>query len=479
MPTPAYEPSVFPTVSDVVAEGFDDFQRIVMKNPSFTQLTDKQITTVTGSLLPYSAYYDSFSIDTQQQQSQQPHQPQQQQVAQQAQPLQQVRHVPTADDGSKFAAFQAVLASPFTPAPKVLSTPSNSEQSHTVKKSQLGTASLKGLKKLSSRRSSKRDGRPSPGRRTSPNSRLRCDVCNQLYSRKDNLRAHQRVHNGEKPYKCNECGASFRWLGALRTHQATHKSTCTSSDQNDTPLTQSSSQNCSSDASKSPSIANMPTNTDFAGDFDGTGLATTSQVELLLEQCAIPPNVESTPDVAMYDDISNVVSNAATANTIPNVATANASLNTSRNASTNASAITATTTSMTTNAAAQPMVHESSGFKNNVPSCPSICNNMNNIGNPDNNFGLNYSSVVNSPVNNCDNNLFPYASHASSLNDNIRSFQHSPYVPVPTNDGITDKCEDFFQWDKPDDPFSFNDSFLTDSSVLSELVPDWMPVRAA
>lgn len=80
------------------------------------------------------------------------------------------------------------------------------------------------VKKASTSRRTKRQGTHTPGRRTSPNSTLRCNVCNQLYSRKDNLRAHQRVHNGKKPYKCMECDAAFRWLGALRTHQATHKS---------------------------------------------------------------------------------------------------------------------------------------------------------------------------------------------------------------------------------------------------------------
>lgn len=60
---------------------------------------------------------------------------------------------------------------------------------------------------------------PCRGRRTSPNSNLQCDICGQFYSRRDNLRVHQRVHSGEKPYKCGQCGIRFRWLGALRTHE--------------------------------------------------------------------------------------------------------------------------------------------------------------------------------------------------------------------------------------------------------------------
>lgn len=54
----------------------------------------------------------------------------------------------------------------------------------------------------------------------SSNSTVRCPVCSQTYSRKDNLRAHMRIHSGERPYQCKQCSNAFRWLGALRKHVA-------------------------------------------------------------------------------------------------------------------------------------------------------------------------------------------------------------------------------------------------------------------
>lgn len=55
-----------------------------------------------------------------------------------------------------------------------------------------------------------------------PNESLRCDVCHQYYSRRDNLRVHQRVHTRVRPYQCRFCAQRFRWLGALRNHEANH-----------------------------------------------------------------------------------------------------------------------------------------------------------------------------------------------------------------------------------------------------------------
>ncbi|CAN8068812.1 unnamed protein product [Agarophyton chilense] len=60
------------------------------------------------------------------------------------------------------------------------------------------------------------------GRRTAANSNLQCGVCHQFYSRRDNLRVHQRVHTGERPFSCRYCMQPFRWQGALRNHEGIH-----------------------------------------------------------------------------------------------------------------------------------------------------------------------------------------------------------------------------------------------------------------
>lgn len=50
-----------------------------------------------------------------------------------------------------------------------------------------------------------------------------CEICGQYYSRRDNLRVHQRLHSGEMPYECQYCRQRFRWLGALRNHESNHR----------------------------------------------------------------------------------------------------------------------------------------------------------------------------------------------------------------------------------------------------------------
>ncbi|NWT93446.1 ZN551 protein, partial [Urocynchramus pylzowi] len=42
------------------------------------------------------------------------------------------------------------------------------------------------------------------------------------FSIKYQLTEHQKIHTGEKPYKCGECGKSFRESLALIRHQVIH-----------------------------------------------------------------------------------------------------------------------------------------------------------------------------------------------------------------------------------------------------------------
>ncbi|MGH0166708.1 UNVERIFIED_CONTAM: hypothetical protein FKN15_050914 [Acipenser sinensis] len=50
----------------------------------------------------------------------------------------------------------------------------------------------------------------------------RCSDCRKSFNLLQNLRRHQRVHKGEKPYRCSDCGKSFCLLQNLRIHQRIH-----------------------------------------------------------------------------------------------------------------------------------------------------------------------------------------------------------------------------------------------------------------
>lgn len=53
-----------------------------------------------------------------------------------------------------------------------------------------------------------------------------CDVCGKVYTRRDNLREHLRVHAGEvtrrKRHQCSQCPKMFHGASLLKIHERTH-----------------------------------------------------------------------------------------------------------------------------------------------------------------------------------------------------------------------------------------------------------------
>ncbi|KFQ34508.1 Zinc finger protein 256, partial [Mesitornis unicolor] len=46
-----------------------------------------------------------------------------------------------------------------------------------------------------------------------------CKVCGKMFKKKIFLIRHQRIHSGERPYKCGECGKAFSHSYSLVIHQ--------------------------------------------------------------------------------------------------------------------------------------------------------------------------------------------------------------------------------------------------------------------
>ena len=49
-----------------------------------------------------------------------------------------------------------------------------------------------------------------------------CKFCQRKFTQASTLRSHERLHTGERPYKCCHCGKSFTQSAGLRSHNKTH-----------------------------------------------------------------------------------------------------------------------------------------------------------------------------------------------------------------------------------------------------------------
>lgn len=51
---------------------------------------------------------------------------------------------------------------------------------------------------------------------------LKCDICGKAFKDKYQLKKHQKIHSGEKPFACETCGKRFMCTTHLKSHMRTH-----------------------------------------------------------------------------------------------------------------------------------------------------------------------------------------------------------------------------------------------------------------